>query len=111
MEDAVCSKSLSLSATGEARKMWSLYLGDYSLTEEEYRGRHVYSNMDEFFKNRDIGGIWALFCLESGAWAVSEIVSESYPVMRSTSPAHSPAPCQHWEFRDDSPVLVTSRLQ
>ena len=41
MEDAVCHGPLTLSATGQAGEKWSWYLGDYSLTEEEHRGRPV----------------------------------------------------------------------
>ena len=37
MEDAVCHGPL----TGQAGEKWSWYLGDYSLTEEEHRGRPV----------------------------------------------------------------------
>ena len=90
MEDAVYPETLTLSATGGAREEWSWHLGDCSLTEEEHRGRPVYRDGD--------GGY--IYCLEDGAWGVSGRVGDSRPAMRSTSPAPSPALCQHWEYYD-----------
>jgi len=80
----------TLSATGEARERWPLYLGDYSLTEEEHSGRPVYRNSKD----------WYLYSLKDGGWGVYISVGDRWPVMRSTSPAPSPALCQHWEYRD-----------
>ena len=87
MKDA--ESGLTLSATGEAGQ-WSSYQGDYSLTEEEHRGRPVYRNGDGRH----------LYSLEDGGWGVEYRVGDIEPAMRSTSPAPSPVLCQHWEYRE-----------
>ena len=91
MENAECPRILTLSATGQAREGWSVHPGDYSLTEEEHRGRPVY--IDQWYKRY-------LYSLEDGGWAVSISVGHSEPVIRSTSPTPCPALCQHWEYWD-----------
>ena len=92
MEDA--ESRLTLSAKGAPEEEWSGCLGDYSLAEEEHRGHPVYRNRWDCY----------LYCLENGGWGVSTSVGDSDPVMRSTSPAPSPALCQHWEYNDSYSV-------
>lgn len=90
MEDAKSGHPgpFTLTATGWAGRVWPKYLGDYSLSEEEHRGRPEYRN--------SYGS--HLYSLENGCWGVYEIVGDSVPDMRSTSPAPCPALCQHWEY-------------
>ena len=79
-------RTLTLSATGRAL-VWSLWLGDYILTEgEEHRGRPVYRNSTR--------GV--MFSLEDGAWGVSN-VEWNLPWMRSTIAAPSPFLCRDWK--------------
>ena len=87
MEDEGPPRTLTLSATGGAKLWWCL--GDYTLTEEQHRGRPVYKNSEDAY----------LYTLESGAWGVSLTVGFSAPRYRSTTAAPSPALCQNWEYR------------
>ena len=89
MEDAGSAGPITLSATGRAREKWPEYRGDYILTEEEHRGRPVYRNS----RGR------SLYATDGG-WEVNDRVGDSVPVMRSTSPAPSPALCQHWQYSE-----------
>ena len=93
MEDVGPPGTLSVSATGEARKKWSSAWGDFTLTEELHRDRPVYRNSDVRYNVN-------LYSLESGAWGLSWTIGDSQPVIRSTTPAPSPALCQNWEYRE-----------
>ena len=56
-----CFGPFNLNATGQAREKWgSEFLGNYSLINEEHRGRPVYRNK--------FG--WFMFYREFGTWAV-----------------------------------------
>jgi len=90
MEDAWHTGPFTLSATGGARNKWPLYQSDYSLTKEEHRGRPVYRSSEGH----------SLFSLKYGGWGVHFNVGDRWPVMRTTSPAPSPALCQHWQYLD-----------
>ena len=92
MEDAESGHfgPFTLSATGWAGRLWSMFLGDYSLTGEEHSGRPVYRNSYGRY----------LYSLEDGRWGVYGIVGDSKPLMRSTSPTPCPALCQHWEYME-----------
>ena len=92
MEDAEEAGQLTLSATGRAREVWTVWLGDYSLTEEEHRGRPVYSD----------GGSppGFLYSMEDETWGLSSTIGYSLPVMRSSFAATSPALCHHWQYRE-----------
>ena len=82
----------TLRATGlPVEELRSGSLCDYLITEEDHRGRPVYSNSKGY----------NIFTLEDGYWGVSLRVGNSKPLMRSTRPASSPALCQHWLYRDD----------
>ena len=101
----VAESGVTLGATGLARKVWPGSQGDYSITKREHRDRPVYRNS------------WGyLYSSIDGGWAVSSYVGDSKPVMRSTSPALSPALCQHWEYSEsenggepwkDEDIMVT----
>ena len=88
-----CPGPFTLSATGEAKEKYPWLLGDYSLNvnELDHRGHPVYRH-SKYYR---------LFSLKDGGWGVTVLVGNSVPVMRSTSPAPSPALCQHWEYKDD----------
>ncbi len=92
MKEVGPPRTLSVSATGEARREWSSAWGDFTLTEKLHRDRPVYKH-SKFS--------WYLYSLESGAWGVSLFVGDSQPVIRSTTPVPSPALCQNWEYWDD----------
>ena len=91
MEDAKSGHPgpFTLSATGRAAEKWPWFLGDYNLTEEEHSGRPVYRNS----KGRPLYAT-------DGGWEVGFRVGDSIPYLRSTSPAPSPALCQHWQYSD-----------
>ena len=87
MEDAT-SGTVTLSATGQAKKIRPLSLGDYSLTEREHMGRPVYSD-----------GRGRYLYATGGGWGVSAYVDGS-GAMRSPSPASSPALCKQWQYSE-----------
>ena len=88
MEDVGPPRTLSVSATGEVGERWPGYMGNYTMTKEQYRDRPVYRNSKGRY----------LYTLKSGAWGVSGWVGDSLPVYRSIDPAPSPALCQNWEY-------------
>ena len=66
--------------------------GDYTLTEKLHNDRPVYRSSEGRH----------LYTLER-AWAVSPVswgVGHPHPVLRSTTPAPSPALSQNWEYKD-----------
>ena len=90
MEDAETGHlTVTLKASGKLGKMLSVFLGEYTLTEEEHGGRPVYR------KRNDCN----LYSLESRAWGVSGAAGDhGEEQMRSTTAATSPALCRNWQY-------------
>ena len=94
MEDAEYGHPGPFNVRAYGWTIWAIgsqFLGDYTLTEKEHRGRPVYKQSEEFPHGY-------LYSLESGAWGVSGAVGNSKPRLRSTTAASSPALCQHWQY-------------
>ena len=89
-----CLGPLTLTANGPAKK-WAHCRGVYSLASMEHRGRPVYINRRGRY----------LYSLEDGRWVAAaadyQQLTNIRPDMRSTSPAHSPDLCQHWQYLDN----------
>ena len=92
MEDAVCHRPLTISATGKALAWWSGWFGDFTITGEEHEGRLVYKNSEE--------PPAYIFSEEDGTWAVSSVIGYSQPVVRSIKAAVIPTLCCNWEYQD-----------
>ena len=89
----------TVSLRGRAREKRPEYLGDYTITEKEHRGRPVYSDGRS---HTDY-----LFSSEDGGWAISTIVGYSKPRMRSTTAAPSPDLCTNWLHYYNGDITVT----
>ena len=83
--------AFNFSATGWAKAKWqnvTMWLGEYTLTAKEYRGRPVYKRGTSDF----------LYFLESGVWGVGRPVGDNKPAMRSKT-ACRPDLCI-WQYSD-----------